>query len=157
MRTVYIGITHDNDFVIPQFFDIERAFPFAIANAGSDGGAALRQRIEIFQSDLDARDPDGRRARQPYDIAAWDLAATAAGKPVAAAKKSPGARTEDPRDLAALKREARRLAPAIMIVRDRGDEALSEMTSRYDGYHLTGDEIAMFRAWVRDGAPAGMD
>ena len=38
VRTIHIGVRHDDDFVVAQFFDVKRAFTLAIADAGADGG-----------------------------------------------------------------------------------------------------------------------
>ena len=38
VRTVHVGISHDNDFVVPQLFEIKRSFAVAIADAGADSG-----------------------------------------------------------------------------------------------------------------------
>ena len=38
VRTVHIGVRHDDDFVVAQLLDVERAFAFAIADARAHGG-----------------------------------------------------------------------------------------------------------------------
>ena len=37
MRTIHVGIGHDDDFVVAQTFEIERPFALAVADARANG------------------------------------------------------------------------------------------------------------------------
>ena len=59
VRAVHVGIGHDDDLVIAQLFEIERAFALAVADAGADGGdhradfVVLKHLVEARLLDVD--------------------------------------------------------------------------------------------------------